>query len=333
MSKPPKFIVVVGTSAGGLNALIELINQLNPEMDAAFFVVMHLSKTGISEYLIQRLQPISQLPCIVAKDAISIKAGHIYIAPPNEHLIVIKDQIVVGHGPEENRWRPSIDVLFRTAAAAYNSRVIGIILTGLLGDGTSGMLAIKRSGGVCVVQDPNEAEFPDMPLSVLNNMEADHCIGLANLGAVLTEIMASEPKEITPPEDVLVEASIARNMTASMDQIVGLGEHSIFACPDCGGGLWKVEGDAITRLRCHIGHTYNERELMIKQGENVEATLWVALRMMEERKTLFERIAQEHVKKGLARIATGYQKSVGELKMHISKMKEILVTIQKTPRI
>ena len=166
----PKFVIVVGTSAGGMSALSELVGQLKSGMDAAVFVVMHLSRTSISDFLMHRLQPLTQLKCEIATEGAPIKKNHIYIASPNLHLLVKKGSIILGRGPQENRWRPSIDVLFRSAAAAYSTRAIGVVLTGLLDDGTTGMLTIKRSGGTCIVQDPNEAEYPDMPLSVLNNM-------------------------------------------------------------------------------------------------------------------------------------------------------------------
>jgi two-component system chemotaxis response regulator CheB len=181
----PKFVIVVGASAGGLNALSEFAGQLKPEIDAAVFIVMHLSRTSISDFLMHRLQPLTQLQCEVATEGATIKKGHIYVASPNLHLLVKKGKIILGRGPEENRWRPSIDVLFRAAAAAYSTRAIGVVLTGLLNDGTTGMLAIKRSGGTCIVQDPNEAEYPDMPLSVLDNMEVNYCISLAEMGEVI----------------------------------------------------------------------------------------------------------------------------------------------------
>lgn len=313
----PKYIVVIGTSAGGANALIELVSQLTPEMDAAYFIVMHLSKTSISNYLINRLQPHTSLPISAAKDAEPIEKGRVYMATPNEHLILIKGQVVVGHGPEENRWRPSIDVLFRSAAAAYNAKVVGIILTGLLNDGTSGMSAIKRSGGICIVQDPNEAEFPDMPLNVLNTLEVDHCISLSGMGSILMECFKGERQEQTPPDDVLTEANIVSNMLTRIDHMPQLGKHIIYACPDCGGGLYEVDNDKAKHFRCHVGHAYVKSELLQKQGENIEATLWVALRMMEERNSLFLKISSEHTSKGLTRIAATYQRSASEIQLHI----------------
>jgi two-component system chemotaxis response regulator CheB len=227
----PKFVIVVGASAGGMNALSEFASQLRPELDAAVFIVMHLSGTGISNFLLNTLQPITHLRCEIAEEGLSIKKGHVYIASPNVHLLVKKGEIILGRGPEENRWRPSIDVLFRSAAAAYSTRVIGVVLTGLLDDGTTGMLAVKRSGGTCIVQDPNEAEYPDMPLSVLDNMEVDYCISLSQMGEVILGITQTTPDEIPAPEDVLIESKIAEGVVVNYDNVKQLGEKSIYACP------------------------------------------------------------------------------------------------------
>src|SRR5687768_17024322 len=142
-SGPPAFVIVVGSSAGGLTALTELVSQLKPGMDAAVFIVMHLSRKGISDFLALRLQQYTTLPCAIATHRAAIEKGHIYIAPANHHLLVKENVMLLGYGPEENRWRPSIDVLFRSAAVAYGSHTIGIVLTGLLDDGTAGMVAIK----------------------------------------------------------------------------------------------------------------------------------------------------------------------------------------------
>jgi len=255
----PKFVIVVGASAGGLNALSEFVGQLKSGMDAAVFIVMHLSRTSISDFLFHQLGPLTGLKCEIATEGASIKKDHIYIAAPNLHLLVKKGKIILGRGPEENRWRPSIDVLFRSAAAAYSTRTIGVILTGLLDDGTTGMLAIKRSGGTCIVQDPNEAEYPDMPLSVLNNMEVNYSIGLADMGEVIAGITQTNPEEKPAPDDVIIESEIAERVVVDYDNVKQLGEKSIYACPDCGGGLWDISKvgkghGKIVRYRCDIGH-------------------------------------------------------------------------------
>jgi len=329
----PKFVVVVGASAGGLNALSEFVGQLKTGMDAAVFIVMHLSRTSISDFLFHQLGPLTDLKCEIATEGASIKKDHIYIATPNLHLLVKKDKIILGRGPEENRWRPSIDVLFRSAAAAYSTRTIGVVLTGLLDDGTTGMLAIKRSGGTCIVQDPNEAEYPDMPLSVLNNMEVDYSIGLAAMGELIESITQTNPEEKPAPDDVIIESEIAERVVVDYDNVKQLGEHSLYACPDCGGGLWDITkkggGGKVVRYRCHIGHSYSEKDLVIKQGEIFESTLWTALRIMEERRNLLMKMEHDHAKKGLAVIAKNYKEKADEIQGHVDKMKEVLFASQK----
>jgi two-component system chemotaxis response regulator CheB len=343
--KAPNFIVVVGTSAGGMNALIELVSQLKEDIDAAFFIVMHLSRTSISDFLVHRLQPHTSLKCEVAKEDASIEKGHIYVAAPNQHLLVKKNKIILGGGPEENRWRPSIDVLFRSAAAAYSTRVIGVVLTGSLDDGTTGMLAIKRSGGTCIVQDPNEAEYPDMPLSVLNNMEVDYCMPLHQMGETIFEITKSNPEEIAAPQDVIIESEIAERVVVDYENVRELGEKSIYACPDCGGGLWDIpkqnarlndpdnyrdgQGES-DRYRCHIGHSYSEKDLVVKQGEVLESTLWTALRIMEERRNLLKKMEDDNNKKGLSKMAASYQEKGEGIQIHVDRMKDILFATQKT---
>jgi two-component system chemotaxis response regulator CheB len=327
----PKFIIVVGTSAGGMNALIELVAQFNEDINAAVFIVMHLSRTSISDFLVHRLQPHTLLKCEVAKDEASIEKGHIYVAAPNQHLLVKMDKIILGRGPEENRWRPSIDVLFRSAAAAYSTRVIGVILTGSLDDGTTGMLAVKRSGGICIVQDPNEAEYPDMPLSVLNSMEVDYSAPLSKMGEIIFATTQGEPKQIAAPPDIIIESEIAERVVVDYDNVRKIGEKSIYACPDCGGGLWTIKEQTgkTDRYRCHIGHSYSENDLVIKQGQILESTLWTALRIMEERRNLLKKMEDDNQRKGLSKMALSYQEKGRDIQFHVDKMKEILYATQE----
>ena len=330
----PKFVVVVGTSAGGLNALSEFVSQIPPKTDAAYFIVMHLSRTAISDFLLLRLQKLTSLKCEIAQEGLAIAREHIYIASSNEHLLVKKDRIVLGRGPEENRWKPSIDVLFRSAAAAFSTRAIGVILTGLLDDGATGMLAIKRSGGTSIVQDPNEAEYPDMPLAVMNMMEVDYCIPLAEMGLVISEIVQTDPARVEAPEDVLIESQIAERVVVDYDNVRQLGDKSIYACPDCGGGLWTItppgeDNSELTRYRCHIGHSYSEKDLIFKQEQVFESTLWVALRIMEERKTLLRKMESDNIKRGFVSGAKSYKEKADAIQIHVDKMKEILFDSQK----
>jgi two-component system, chemotaxis family, protein-glutamate methylesterase/glutaminase len=329
MSNHPKFIVVIGTSAGGLNALVELVRNLPKNLDAAYCIVQHLSRKGIGDFVVHRLEQFTSIPCSLVTDGASIERDNIYIARPNQHLLVKDGKFFLGAGPEENRFRPSIDVLFRSAAVGYSSCTIGIILSGLLDDGTSGMWAIKRCGGACIVQDPNQAEFPEMPLSVMNNMEVDHVVNLSDIGPLIEDIIENSKGEKIPiPEDILKESRIAEKTAVGIDDVKEIGEQSIFACPDCGGGLWTMKNDVITRYRCHIGHSYTENDLIVKQAQAAGTTLWVALRMMEERKHLLRKMEIDNKSRGFTHWAEANVEKQDEMEGHINKLKEILHDLQ-----
>jgi two-component system chemotaxis response regulator CheB len=216
--------------------------------------------------------------------------------------------------------------LFRSAAVSHGNRVIGIILTGYLNDGTSGMNAIKRSGGTCIVQDPNQAEYPDMPLSVLESMEVDYCVPLNEIGETIKEITKkAEERIVVIQDDVLWEAEISEKVVTRIDAVAQIGETTNYACPDCGGGLWHIKNDKNTRYRCHIGHSYTEKDLVLKQSQTIEATLWVALRMMEERRLLLNKLSDKETNKGLSKLGLSHNQRALELEGHIEKLKELLV--------
>lgn len=322
----PTFLIVAGASAGGLNALIELCAQLDKRIDAAVCVVLHVSHLSMTEILLQRIQKSTDFICRIAQDGEVLQPHHIYMPPADKHLLVKNNRLMLGQGPAENRWRPSIDVLFRSAAVAYNGRTIGIILTGLLQDGATGMLAIKKSGGTCIVQDPAEAEYPDMPQAVLDNMEVDHCTSVARMGDLLREktVYAQEMNTGAIPQEIKMEAAMAERISTSVELVAQLGDKSIFTCPDCGGGLWEITEARQPRYRCHIGHAFTERELQLRQTETLEATLWTALRMMEERRQLLRKMSDEEKSKGRERSACRKEERALELKGHIDRLKELL---------
>jgi len=322
----PKFIVVIGTSAGGIRALEELVTQLTPEMDAAFFIVLHLSRKGIGKYLFRRLQESTELECRLAVNGEPIKKGVIYIAPPDEHMLVTRNNVILGKGAPENRWRPSINNLFRSAAAAFNGKVIGIVLTGMMDDGASGMASIKRSGGITIVQDPNEAEYPDMPLSVMDTIEVDHSTSLSNIGSVLDDIIRNtEPKETEVPYDVQVESAIDQRVSTRVENVSHFEKIDV-NCPDCGGGLYQTQKDHPTHYRCHVGHSFTDRELLIRVSEVMENTFWTSLRMMEERRALHLKLAKKDQERGYEATASGHLKRAAEMEVHIENLKQILFT-------
>jgi two-component system chemotaxis response regulator CheB len=301
-----------------------MVRHLPSQIDAAFFVVLHLPSKGISNYLIKQLQPHTSLTVGIARHKDAIESNHIYIAPPDSHLLVTKNGIAIGKGAKENRSRPSIDVLFRSMAAAYNTRAIGIILSGLLDDGTLGMQAIKRSGGTCIVQDPDEAEFPDMPLSVLKNMEINFSVRLSEIGNTVASLAQLYPSEIDAPPDVIAEAKIAERQATGIDKVKTLGQQSVFTCPDCGGALWQITNGKISEYRCHVGHSFSEGHLKIRKRETLETTLYTALRILEERKNIFIQAKEQNLENELQSSANENQKEIDLIEGQIYQLKEIV---------
>jgi two-component system, chemotaxis family, protein-glutamate methylesterase/glutaminase len=326
----PRFLVVVGASAGGLTPIVELCAQLDKNINAAICIVIHLPHITAEELLIQRLQRNSQFKCKIAENQEVIHRGTVYFAPPERHLLVKDGHILLGQGPPENRWRPSIDVLFRSAAVAYKGHTIGIILSGLMQDGADGMMAIKECGGTCMVQDPQEAEYPDMPNAVLKILTPDYCASLAEMGILLQETTNNGigAMETVPPR-VLAEAEIAERVALGMEHIRPLGEQSEFTCPDCGGALREMKDDDLVRYRCYTGHLYNQDELLYRQTQAVEETFWIALRMMEERKSLLQKMTEEETRKGWQRSAEQKKERIQELNTHIDRLKQLLFKSQE----
>lgn len=324
--KDPKYIIVIGASAGGLQAVTELMAQVTEEMDASIFVVLHTPNYAYGHLILQRLQKNSIFTCKLAEQDEKIKSKHLYLAIPDHHLILKKGKIILGRGPVENRWRPSIDVLFRSAAVAYDGQVIGVILTGFLEDGASGMQAIKECGGTCIIQDPVEAEYPDMPQAVLRLVEVDYCTSLQQIAIILQEKTKNGVETNHPiPQRIQREADIAERVAIGIDEVESLGgARSPYSCPECGGSLWQMKDGDITRYRCYTGHMFSSEELHEAKRKELEDTFWVALRVLEERRNLLTRMAEEEDGKGWVKSSGNKWKRADELETHINRLKEIL---------
>jgi two-component system chemotaxis response regulator CheB len=326
-----KSIIVIGASAGGLPAISEVLQKIPENLDAAIFIVLHLSRNSIGSIIVQHLQKHTSFTCKLAEDAEVIEAKHIYIAPPDFHTLLIPGFVRVIKGPHENRWRPSIDVLFRSAAASYNAKVTGIILTGFLDDGTAGMFAIKRCGGTCIVQEPEEAEFADMPMNVLNHVEVDYRVPVSDIGYILDD-MSSKPANpnVDVPEDIRIEAELTEKMISDIDQLKKLGTQSNYTCPDCGGTLFTLKKDAIPRYRCFTGHVYSEKVLLDKQSESLEDSLWVTVRKLEERKNLLNTSAQHLQQLNRPDLEADKLEKAKNLDAHIERLKTLIVSLGNT---
>jgi two-component system chemotaxis response regulator CheB len=321
----PSYIIVIGASAGGIPAIRSLCEGLPADLSAAVFVVLHMSPLSSGENLARIFQRHTDLTCRVAEDGSSIQAGHLYVAPSNHHLLLTEEGIKLNQGTRENKYRPSIDVLFRSAAVAYRSRVIGVVLTGMLEDGTSGMYAIKRCGGTCIVQEPEEAQFSDMPQSVLNRLEVDHRLPVAGIAAMLAEL-AGRPAFVAPPvpRELAIEAKITENMTSTIDELKEIAEKSDFVCPDCGGGLYAVKNDPAHRYRCYTGHVYTEQLLHDIQGLHLEESVWVSVRMLEERHNLLLLMADHAGEAGQELLAHAKKQQAAAIEIHIGQLKLLL---------
>ena len=287
-------VVVIGTSAGGLRALKKFVSQLPKDFPLPVLIVRHVSPDATGNVVLDEINKLNTLTCRHAKHGDKLEPGYIYLAPSDHHLLIGGNlKMLVTKGAHENRSRPAIDPLFRSAAVAFGTGVIGILLTGYLDDGTSGMKAIKKCGGICIVQDPDEAEYPDMPRNALNNVKVDYCLPISEMGALLDEIIPRRLQKRKPvPEDILIEAEIAERVLSDLPSVNKLGDQVPFNCPGCGGVLWKVGKDSNLRFRCHTGHAYTAAFLLADQTRKIEETMWTALRMFEERKNLLTEMAR-----------------------------------------
>jgi two-component system, chemotaxis family, protein-glutamate methylesterase/glutaminase len=320
-------IIVIGTSAGGLEALGELVAQLPSDLPAAIFIVQHLAPDLSGVALLRRLSQYKSFDARFAEDGEAIKPGQVYLAPPDSHMLVREKQILIAKGARENGYRPAIDPLFRSAAVTHGNRVIGIVLTGLLDDGTAGLIAVKRCGGKAIVQDPADASYPDMPQSALNNATIDHCVPIAEMGALLETLTRERPgKSVSIPPDIIMEAEIAERVLSDVGDLNALGHQVPYNCPDCGGVLWQMKQGKFLRYRCHVGHAFTAATLLAIQTDKIEETLWVALRMFEERKNLLGNMVAKSPKS----LATRTMARSAEAQVHIERIRAILLTKTET---
>ena len=290
-------IIVIGASAGGLEALKKLVAQFPLNFPAAVFIVWHISPESPS-LLPKILEQVCPLPVSHAIDREEIQLGRIYIAPPDYHLLVEIDHVRVTHGPKENRFRPAVDVLFRSAARSYGLRVIGVVLTGRLDDGASGLYAVKERGGKAVVQDPQDALYPSMPMAAMKAVAVDYCVPIIEMGELLVHLTNEtvEAEEVNlVSKQIDIEVGVAREDKALEMGITKLGEYSPYTCPECHGVLLQLKEGNLLRFRCYTGHAYSLNSLLVEVTQSVEDTLWSALRVIEASEMLMTHMA-EHLR-------------------------------------
>jgi two-component system, chemotaxis family, protein-glutamate methylesterase/glutaminase len=319
--------VVIGASAGGVEALGRLVRVLPPELPAALFVALHVPP-WTSSALPSILDRQGPLPAAHARDGEPIRHGRIYVAPPDSHLMVGQDTVRLGRGPRENGHRPAVDPMFRSAARAHGPRTVGVVLSGVLDDGTAGLLAIKARGGTAIVQDPDEAPYPSMPSNAIEHVKVDHVVPITRIAALLGELAEEAPNPSSPPEGHSEEADAEEHLgDLNAQGPAGVpGRPSIFSCPECDGVLWEIQdGGGLVRFRCHVGHAWSPESLLSQQSEALESALWVALRSLQERAALARRMMGPAQHRGHRLSAGRFEDQAEEAEQAAAILRELLL--------
>ena len=325
---PTHDIIVVGASAGGVEALLTFVRELPADLPAALFVVLH-SPAQSPSVLPRILNRAGRLRAVHARHDEVIEPGRIYVAVPDHHLLVHRGVIHVVRGPKENHCRPAIDPLFRSAAVAYGPRAVGVLLSGSLGDGTVGLVTMKQRGGVAIVQDPADALFPEMPRNALEYIDADYVLPAAAIAPVVVRL-AYEPVGEVPTEIVSnndkKEIALAEANMATIENKEKPGIPSVFGCPECGGTLWELQEGELLRFRCRTGHAFSADSLLSVQAEALEGALWAALRGLEENAALARRLAERIRSRKLKLAAKSFEERALTAEQQAAIIRKVLVS-------
>jgi two-component system, chemotaxis family, protein-glutamate methylesterase/glutaminase len=317
-------IVVIGGSAGSIEAVTEVVRGLPPDFPGSVFVVVHFpgSVTSTLPRILSRAGP---LPARHARDGEPIESARIYVAPPDCHLLLTEGHARLTRGPKENGHRPAIDPLFRTAAHSYGPRVVGVVLSGNLNDGTAGLLTIKQQGGLAVVQSLETALYQGMPRSAIDHVPVDHVLSPSAISLLLAELV-SEPAErvkVVPMAEDL-DSTEQSDEFALADRHKQPGVPSTMTCPECHGTLWEVKHEELVRFRCRVGHAYSDEALLVHQSEQLEAALWTALRALEEHSALGRRLAARANSHGHTHSASAFTEQAMNAEHHASVIRTVL---------
>ena|SRR5215472_8434354 len=322
---PNRDIIVIGGSAGATVPLKEILGRLPTDLPAAVFVVLHLPAQGVG-ILTTVASAASRLPVLQAASGMVIERGHIYLGAPDHHLLLYRDHIMLGRGPRENMARPAIDPLFRSAALQYGPRVIGVILSGLLSDGAAGLNAIKRCGGMALVQDPSEAVANEMPLRALEAVTADLCVPTSKLGDVLSDLTREQAGTALPvPPEIRLEVEIAAGERIGSQELTRVAAPAPLTCPACGGVLSEVNARHPMRFRCQVGHAYTADALAKEQESRVDEALRVALRIIGERAELVHRMAGDARDRGRVAVAAQYESRSAEYREYADMIRRVML--------
>jgi two-component system, chemotaxis family, protein-glutamate methylesterase/glutaminase len=321
-------IIVIGASTGGFEAFKKLVSGLPPDFSSPIFIVWHMSP-DVRGVLPQVLNRVNTIPAAHAYHNEEIKPGRIYVAPPDHHLLVRNGKVSVSRGPKENRFRPAVDPLFRSAAYAYGPRVIGIILSGALDDGTAGLWTVKQYGGTAIVQDPLDAEVSSMPENAAREVKVDYTVPVSDLPQLLVRLSKEPVTENTPvmkDDQTKREIEIAAEENALEKDFLSFGELSPYACPECHGVLAKLQNGNIERYRCHTGHAYTADTLMASITEKIEDSLYSAIRGMDESIMLLNHLGDHFAEDNQPKLAALYFKKAAEAKERSDLVRKAALT-------
>jgi two-component system, chemotaxis family, protein-glutamate methylesterase/glutaminase len=318
-------IIVIGGSSGATAPLKDILGRLPKDLPAAVFVVRHIPAHGTG-ILSTVMSGFSRLPVVQAENGMVIENGHIYLAAPDHHLLVYESHVMLGRGPRENLVRPAIDPLFRSAALQYGPRVIGVILSGLLSDGAAGLNAIKRCGGLALVQDPLDAIADEMPRRALEATTVDLCVPGATIGDVLCDLAREHAGMKLPvPPEIRLEVEIAAGERIGSDRMARIADPAALTCPSCGGVLSELKMGHPLRFRCQTGHAYTADALADQQEGRVDEALRVALRIIEERAELVHRMAENGRHSGRVAVAQMYDVRAAEYREYANMIRRVML--------
>jgi two-component system, chemotaxis family, protein-glutamate methylesterase/glutaminase len=318
-------IIVIGGSAGALQPVIQIVRGLPSSLPAAVFVALHTSPETPG-MLPRLLGNGSTMSAAYAVDGEPIRHGHVFIAPPDHHLILEEGRVRIARGPRENGFRPAVDPLFRTAAEHYGRRVVGIVLSGGLDDGANGLGAVKRRGGVAIVQHLDEAFVRSMPLAAIRQVEVDHVVPAAEMIGIVVRLAedGSQQERTTMTTTKKKPDRAVRGVKALVDGSLP-GPPSGFTCPECGGALWELQDGEQLRFACHVGHAYSPETLLNGKAAMLEPVLWTALRALEENGAFLRRMADRARDQGLVNIAHGYSERAVDIERRADVVRGVLV--------
>jgi two-component system chemotaxis response regulator CheB len=330
---PRHDLILMGASAGGVEAVSAAVAGLPADLNAAVCVVIHLRPDAKSR-LPEILARVAALPVVAARNGMSLQPGVVHVCVPDLHMLVEAGEDDLGRmrlvrGPRENRTRPAVDPLFRSAALAFGPRVVAVVLSGALDDGTAGLWSVKDRGGVAVVQEPDDAAVPSMPSSALAEVAVDHVAPARELGPLLARLVrqpqpAQAPQGRQATDELEREVGISAIDEASHARSERYGQPSRFTCPDCGGVLWELGGAGPLRFRCEVGHAHSAATLAETQTEAAEAAMWSALRALEDKAELARRRSVAAAARGFDEQAARFAAEEQAAQQHAAAIRAVL---------